>query len=42
MLDYRRAVERYAGRIRRDSGAFRVFYARPIVVRTTTGYRRLR
>jgi membrane-bound lytic murein transglycosylase B len=36
------AVERYAGRIRRDSAAFSVFYARPLVVRTTAGYRRLR
>jgi membrane-bound lytic murein transglycosylase B len=36
------AVERYAGRIRRDSTAFVVFYARPLVVRTPTGYRRLR
>ena len=36
------AVERYAGRIRRDSTAFLVFYARPLVVRTPAGYRRLR
>lgn len=36
------AVERYAGRIRRDSRAFLVFYARPLVVRTPAGYRRLR
>jgi membrane-bound lytic murein transglycosylase B len=35
------AVERYAGRIRRDSSAFLVFYARPLVVRTPAGYRRL-
>jgi len=35
------AVERYAGRIRRDSTAFLVFYARPLVVRTPAGYRRL-
>jgi soluble lytic murein transglycosylase-like protein len=35
------AVERYAGRIRRDSRAFLVFYARPLVVRTPAGYRRL-
>ena len=36
------AVERYAGRIRRNSRAFRQFYARPLVVRTPAGYRRLR
>lgn len=35
------AVERYASRIRRDAGAFLVFYARPLVVRTPRGYRRL-
>jgi len=35
------AVERYAGRIRRDPRAFLVFYARPLVVRTPAGYRRL-
>jgi membrane-bound lytic murein transglycosylase B len=35
------AVERYAGRIRRNSRAFRHFYARPVVVRTPAGYRRL-
>lgn len=35
------AIERYAGRIRRDSRAFLVFYARPLVVRTPDGYRRL-
>jgi membrane-bound lytic murein transglycosylase B len=35
------AVERYAARIRRDPRAFLVFYARPLVVRTPTGYRRL-
>jgi membrane-bound lytic murein transglycosylase B len=36
------AVERYAGRIRRNSRVFRQFYARPLVVRTPAGYRRLR
>jgi membrane-bound lytic murein transglycosylase B len=36
------AVERYAGRIRRNSRVFRHFYARPLVVRTPEGYRRLR
>jgi hypothetical protein len=35
------AVERYAARIRRDSRAFLVYYARPLVVRTPAGYRRL-
>ncbi len=35
------AIRRYAGRIRRDPRAFLVFYARPLVVRTPTGYRRL-
>jgi soluble lytic murein transglycosylase-like protein len=35
------AVRRYAGRIRRNPGAFRVFYARRLVVRTPGGYRRL-
>jgi hypothetical protein len=35
------AVERYAGRIRRDPRAFLVYYARPLVVRTPAGYRRL-
>jgi membrane-bound lytic murein transglycosylase B len=35
------AVRRYAGRIRRDPGAFRVFYARRLIVRTLSGYRRL-
>jgi membrane-bound lytic murein transglycosylase B len=34
------AVERYAGRIRRSARAFAQFYARPLVVRTPTGYRR--
>jgi soluble lytic murein transglycosylase-like protein len=36
------AVERFAGRIRRNSRVFRQFYARPLVVRTPAGYRRLR
>jgi soluble lytic murein transglycosylase-like protein len=35
------AIRRLAGRIRRDSRAFLVFYARPLVVRTPGGYRRL-
>ena len=35
------AVERYASRIRREPRAFLVFYARPLVVRTPAGYRRL-
>jgi len=35
------AVERYAGRIRRSVRAFSQYYARPLVVRTPTGYRRL-
>jgi membrane-bound lytic murein transglycosylase B len=35
------AIRRYAGRIRRDPQAFLVFYARPLVVRTPAGYRRL-
>jgi membrane-bound lytic murein transglycosylase B len=35
------AVERYAGRIRRSARAFAQYYARPLVVRTPTGYRRL-
>jgi membrane-bound lytic murein transglycosylase B len=35
------AVRRYAGRIRRDPQAFRVFYARRVIVRTLSGYRRL-
>ena len=35
------AIERYAGRIRRDPQAFLVFYARRLLVRTKTGYRRL-
>jgi soluble lytic murein transglycosylase-like protein len=36
------AVERYAGRIRRSPRAFAQYYARPLVVRTPQGYRRLR
>ena len=35
------AVERYAGRIRRDPTAFAIFYARRLIVRTPSGYRRL-
>jgi membrane-bound lytic murein transglycosylase MltF len=35
------AIERYAGRIRRDSRAFLVFYTRRLIVRTPEGYRRL-
>lgn len=35
------AVRRYAARIRRDPRALLVFYARPLVVRTPAGYRRL-
>jgi hypothetical protein len=35
------AIERYAGRIRRDPQAFLVFYARRLIVRTPTGLRRL-
>jgi len=35
------AIERYAGRIRREPAAFLVFYARRLLVRTKTGYRRL-
>ena len=35
------AVRRYAGRIRRNPQAFRVFYARRLIVRTPSGYRRL-
>ena len=35
------AVERYAGRIRRDPAAFLVFYARRLIVRTPAGYRQL-
>lgn len=35
------AIRRYAGRIRRDARAFLVYYARPLVVRTPSGYRRL-
>ena len=36
------AVERYAGRIRRSARAFAQYYARPVVVRTPAGYRRLK
>jgi hypothetical protein len=36
------AVERYARRIRRSERAFLQYYARPLVVRTATGYRLLR
>ena len=36
------AVERYAGRIRRSARAFAQYYARPLIVRTPVGYRRLR
>ena len=36
------AVERYARRIRRSERAFLQYYARPVVVRTPTGYRLLR
>jgi soluble lytic murein transglycosylase-like protein len=36
------AVERYAGRIRRSGRAFAQYYARPVVVRTPAGYRRLK
>jgi soluble lytic murein transglycosylase-like protein len=35
------AIERYAGRIRRDPQAFLVYYARRLIVRTPQGYRRL-
>ena len=35
------AVERYADRIRRSERAFAQYYARPLVVRTPMGYRRL-
>jgi membrane-bound lytic murein transglycosylase B len=35
------AIRRFAARIRRNSQAFLVFYARPLVVRTPAGYRRL-
>jgi membrane-bound lytic murein transglycosylase B len=35
------AVERFAGRIRRDPTAFLVFYERRLIVRTPSGYRRL-
>jgi membrane-bound lytic murein transglycosylase B len=36
------AVERFASRIRRSERAFLQYYARPLVVRTPTGYRLLR
>ena len=36
------AVERYAGRIRRDLRAFLRYYLQPLVVRTPKGYVRLR
>jgi transglycosylase-like protein with SLT domain len=36
------AVERYARRIHRSERAFLQYYARPLVVRTRTGYRLLR
>jgi hypothetical protein len=35
------AIERYAGRIRRDPQVFLVYYARRLIVRTPQGYRRL-
>jgi membrane-bound lytic murein transglycosylase B len=35
------AIERYASRIRRDPQVFLVYYARRLIVRTPTGYRRL-
>jgi soluble lytic murein transglycosylase-like protein len=35
------AIRRYSARIRRDPRAFLVFYARPLIVRTPAGYRRL-
>ncbi len=35
------AIERFAGRIRRAPKAFLVFYARRLIVRTPSGYRRL-
>jgi membrane-bound lytic murein transglycosylase B len=40
-LWYVEAIERLSGRIRRDPRAFLVFYARPLIVRTPNGYRRL-
>ena len=40
-LAYVDAIERYAGRIRRDPRAFLVYYARRLIVRTPQGYRRL-
>jgi len=35
------AIRRFAGRIHRNPGAFAVFYARRLIVRTPNGYRRL-
>ena len=35
------AIERYAGRIRRDPQAFLIYYARRLIVRTPQGYRQL-
>jgi len=35
------AIERYAGRIRRDPQVFLVYYARRLIVRTPQGYRQL-
>jgi soluble lytic murein transglycosylase-like protein len=35
------AIERYAGRIRRDPQAFLIYYTRRLIVRTPQGYRRL-
>jgi membrane-bound lytic murein transglycosylase B len=35
------AIDRLAGRIRRDPAAYLVFYARRLIVRTPEGYRRL-
>jgi membrane-bound lytic murein transglycosylase B len=35
------AIERYAGRIKRDPTAFLIFYARRLIVRTPKGYQRL-
>jgi membrane-bound lytic murein transglycosylase B len=40
--EYVDAVERFASRIRRSERAFLQYYARPLVVRTPTGYRLLR
>lgn len=38
---YVEAIERFSARIRRDPRAYLVYYARPLIVRTPTGYRRL-